>query len=109
MISEKTTQTSQQENLTSEFALYYDEELTKITPYRREGRYFQKAKDRMDRTFDLIKNDVFDRCILDVGASPFYLLYKAKATGARQCHGIYFSNDIHPLRDISKIYSEYGS
>ena len=91
------------------FRLYFDEDLSRLTPYHDGNDYFAKAKDRMDRTFDRIKANVPGSSILDVGASPFYLLHRAMEAGARQCHGIYFSNDAHPLKDIEKIYSPFGS
>jgi SAM-dependent methyltransferase len=90
------------------FALYYDEALTRPTPYHSGGDYFAKAKDRMDRTFELIRSKVPGSIVVDVGASPFYLLDKAKAGGARACHGLYFSYDKHPLNGIDQIYSAHG-
>jgi SAM-dependent methyltransferase len=91
-----------------EFALYYDEQRAAPAPYHSGGDYFQKARDRMDRTFDLIAPFVKDQVVLDVGASPFYLLYRAKAAGARRCHGIYFSYDAHPLKDRDIVHSDAG-
>jgi SAM-dependent methyltransferase len=91
-----------------EFALYFDKTLSQPTPYHAGGDYFLKARDRMDRSFDLIKEEVPQSSVLDLGASPFYLLYRAKALGARSCDGIYFSNDEHPLRGINTIYSRHG-
>jgi SAM-dependent methyltransferase len=90
------------------FALFYDEALSQRTPYHSEGSYFAKAKDRMDRTFELIKPAVKGSCVVDIGASPFYLLHQAKAAGARECHGLYFSYDEHPLKGVSAIYSAHG-
>ncbi|MFT8246086.1 class I SAM-dependent methyltransferase [Roseomonas sp. BN140053] len=92
-----------------DFYLYYDRELSRLSPYHCENHYFNKAKDRMDRTFDLIRSNVEGSRILDVGASPFYLLYKAQQQGARECHGIYFANDDHPMRGINEIYSRHGA
>jgi SAM-dependent methyltransferase len=91
-----------------DFRLYFDEALSKRTPYHSENHYFRNARDRMDRTFDLIKADVRGSVVLDVGASPFYLLDRARGLGARECHGIYFANDSHPLRGTSRIYSKHG-
>lgn len=91
------------------FRLFYDQGLSVATPYHSSNDYFIKAKDRMDRTFDLIKKEVPGGRIVDIGASPFYLLYRAQQAGARECHGIYFANDTHPLRDKASIYSEHGS
>jgi SAM-dependent methyltransferase len=93
---------------TQGFGLYYDAALTKPTPYRDANDYVAKARDRMDRTFDLIAPFVKDATVLDVGASPFYLLDRAKRAGAARCHGIYFANDDHPLRHTDRIYSPAG-
>ena len=46
--------------------------------------------------------------ILDIGASPFYFLYRAQAAGASKSFGIYFANDEHPLKHSDRIYSKYG-
>lgn len=90
------------------FALFVDEALTQRTPYHSGGAYFAMAKDRMDRTFNLIRRHVPGATMLDVGASPFYLLYRAKAAGAARCHGTYFANDAHQLRDRNVIHSDVG-
>ena len=92
-----------------DFKLYYDCELSQLTPYHAENDYLAKARDRMDRTFDLIAPEVVGRSILDVGASPFYLLFRAKALGALSCRGVYFTNDTHPLKRYDQIYSVYGA
>jgi ubiquinone/menaquinone biosynthesis C-methylase UbiE len=91
------------------FALYFDEELKRKTPYHEGGSYFAKAKDRMDRTFSLIQPEVAGKVVVDVGASPFYLLDCAKKAGAAECHGLYFSYDEHPLKNSKAIYSEHGA
>lgn len=93
----------------SAFALYFDKALSRPTPYHSGGGYFAKAKDRMDRTFDLIKAEVPGKCVVDIGASPFYLLHQASQAGARECHGLYFSYDDHPLKGAKAIYSKHGS
>lgn len=90
------------------FALYFDEKQAKPTPYRDGGDYLAKARDRMDRTFGLIAPYIKGKTVVDVGASPFYLLYRAKAAGATRCHGLYFANDDHPLRGSDTIYSDAG-
>ncbi|VWX61080.1 conserved hypothetical protein [Burkholderiales bacterium 8X] len=93
----------------SRFRLFYDEALTAPTAYDDSGEYFRKAKDRMDRSFDLIKRYAPNSRVVDVGASPFYLLYRAKQSGAADCHGIYFSHDSHPLRNTNQVFSDAGS
>ncbi len=90
------------------FALYYDEALTRPTPYTIGNDYVTKARDRMDRTFNLIAPHVAGKVMVDVGASPFYLLDRAKRAGAARCHGIYFANDEHPLKRIDRIHSAAG-
>jgi SAM-dependent methyltransferase len=90
------------------FRLFFDKALTLPSPYDSENEYFKKARDRMDRTFDLIKDALGKGSLLDVGASPFYLLHRAMESGAKDAQGIYFANDTHPLRGISRIYSKYG-
>jgi len=92
----------------SDFALFYDEALTRPTPYNASGDYFAKARDRMDRTYALIRPYVAGKTVVDVGASPFYLLHRAKEGGAARAHGIYFANDDHPLRDATQIFSRHG-
>ena len=92
-----------------DFALFYDEALTQPTPYHDGGDYFAKAKDRMDRTAALIAPYCPGATVLDVGASPFYLLDRAKAAGAARAHGIYFANDAHPLKPYDRIYSRNGA
>lgn len=93
---------------TNDFALYFDPELRKATPYSAKGAYFAKAKDRMDRTFDLLSSLVQGKTVVDVGASPFYLLHRCKQAGAARAHGIYFCNDDHPLKGHDQIYSGAG-
>lgn len=90
------------------FQLFYDRDLTQPTPYDDSGDYFQLARPRIDRTFDLIRDAVKGGHILDVGASPFYLLDLALAGGASRASGIYFSRDDHPLRAHRAIYSRHG-
>jgi SAM-dependent methyltransferase len=90
------------------FGLYYDEALACPTPYQDSGDYLAKARDRMDRTYRLIEPHVAGKVVLDIGASPFYLLYRAKRGGARRAHGIYFANDAHPLKDAGSIWSDAG-
>jgi len=92
-----------------EFSLYLDEGLTTPTSYNSNGDYFSKARDRIERSFRVMKSSVAGASVLDIGASPFYLLYLAQKHGAKACHGIYFSSDQHPLRDVERIYSRYGA
>lgn len=94
---------------TTDFALYYDAALTQPTPYSAAGDYVAKARDRMDRTYRLIEPHIAGKTVLDVGASPFYLLYRAVQGGAARAHGIYFANDEHPLRHRQKIYAHGGT
>jgi SAM-dependent methyltransferase len=96
------------DNAGDHFQLFYDPDLTRPTPYDDSGDYFQLARPRIDRTFDLIRDAVRGSHILDVGASPFYLLDLALAGGATRASGIYFSRDDHPLRAHPTIYSRYG-
>jgi SAM-dependent methyltransferase len=91
------------------FRWYRDERLTNTTPYHSDNHYFRKAKDRMDRTVGLIQEALPGSTVVDVGASPFYLLYRALELGAKKGYGIYFANDDHPLRAISTIHSAVGS
>lgn len=91
------------------FDLYLDEACVQPTPYNESNDYVAKAKDRMDRTFDVIAPHIAGKVVVDVGASPFYLLYRAKQAGARRCHGLYFANDEHPLRSSNAIFSDAGS
>jgi len=92
----------------SDFALYYDRALTQPTPYHSGGAYFAKARDRMDRTYEVIRPHVAGKTVLDIGASPFYLLYRALGGGAAHAHGVYFANDEHPLRACREIHSDKG-
>lgn len=92
-----------------DFAMYYDEALTEITPYNATGEYFSRAKSRIDYTYGLFEDAVPNSSILDIGASPFYLLYRALEGGAKNCEGIFFSHDEHPIKDATKIYCQYGS
>ncbi|MDD1529422.1 hypothetical protein C7U92_20395 [Bradyrhizobium sp. WBOS7] len=91
-----------------EFCLYFDAALEQPTPYSAKSSYLKDAQARMDRTVELIRPYIAGSRILDIGASPFYLLYKAKLLGARQCTGVYFANDSHPLKDFSAVHSAYG-
>lgn len=92
----------------ADFRLFFDETLTRPTPYHGDNDYFIKARDRMDRTFGLIRDKVAGGSVLDIGASPFYLLDRALQAGAERCDGIYFANDTHPMRAIPHIYSRSG-
>jgi SAM-dependent methyltransferase len=91
------------------FCWYRDEQLTQSTPYHCENNYFQKARDRMDRTVGLIQHALQGSTIVDIGASPFYLLYRALQLGAKRACGIYFANDDHPLRVMKTIHAPVGS
>lgn len=91
-----------------DFGLFFDPALTAPTPYHAKGSYFRDAKDRIDQTFRLIQDEVRGKDVLDVGASPFYLLYQAGAKGARSCHGTYYANDDHPLKDVGTVHSAHG-
>ena len=90
------------------FALFLDEACAVPTPYNESNDYVAKAMDRMDRTFDVIAPHLAQKVVVDVGASPFYLLYRAKKAGAARCHGLYFANDDHPLRNSDTIHSDAG-
>ena len=90
------------------FQLFLDQELTRPTSYHGRNHYFQNAKDRMDRTFDLIRARMEGAAVLDIGASPFYLLDRALEAGATQAEGIYFAHDLHPLKDRGAIFSAHG-
>lgn len=90
------------------FALFTDPQLREATPYNDRGDYFGKARDRMERTFRLIERDVPGKVMLDIGASPFYLLHLAKQAGAARCHGTYFANDEHSLRGVDLVHSGAG-
>ncbi|PZU59609.1 MAG: hypothetical protein DI547_06450 [Sphingobium sp.] len=90
------------------FALYYDREMTRETPYSERGDYFRKSRDRIDRTFAMIRPHIAGRHVLDIGASPFYLLYQCRKWAANRCSGTYFARDAHPLREVSRIHSYYG-
>lgn len=92
----------------SEFALFYDEALERATPYSARNDYVGKARDRIERTFGLIKKEARRGVVADIGASPFYLLYLCQTVGASEAHGIYFSHDTHPLKDQKFIHSAYG-
>lgn len=94
--------------MAADFALYLNEALTEPTPYHGENHYFRLARDRMDRSFAVIADRVKGGAILDIGASPFYLLDRALAHGATRAEGIYFANDTHPLREKPAIYSPHG-
>ncbi len=91
-----------------DFALYHDAERTRPTPYHSGGAYFAKARDRMNRTYALVRPYVKDAVALDIGASPFYLLHRMLGGGARRAIGVYFANDDHPLRDQPAIHSRHG-
>jgi SAM-dependent methyltransferase len=90
------------------FELFYDEQLTDQSPYNHRNDYFGKAADRMDRSFAKIAPTLKDAAILDIGASPFYLLDRALAEGAQRAEGVYFANDTHPLRTKAAIFSRHG-
>ena len=53
------------------FALYLDEARAEPTPYNESNDYVAKARDRMDRTFDVIAPHLAQKVVVDVGASPF--------------------------------------
>ncbi|PQP41641.1 class I SAM-dependent methyltransferase [Mycolicibacterium austroafricanum] len=90
------------------FALYFDRDLTRPTPYDGNGNYLRMAKPRLDRTYDLIAPYVKGAHVVDIGASPFYLLDCALQGGASRASGVYFAYDQHPLREAERIYSSHG-
>lgn len=90
------------------FALYLDADRRVPTPYHDGNDYLEKARDRIERTFALIRPHVAGAVVLDVGASPFYLLFRAKAAGAARVHGTFFSHDSHPLKDVALVHSAAG-
>ncbi|QCI93121.1 class I SAM-dependent methyltransferase [Novosphingobium sp. EMRT-2] len=91
------------------FRLFFDSELTRPTPYDGDGDYIGMARPRLDRTFRLIERYMPGAHVADIGASPFYLLDRALAAGARQASGVYFAHDAHPLKGCDRIYSRHGS
>jgi SAM-dependent methyltransferase len=92
----------------SSFALFFDQGLSRPTPYDDSGDYLRKARPRLDRTYDLIAPYVAGADVVDIGASPFYLLDRALAGGAAHASGVYFAYDQHPLKDAARIYSRHG-
>lgn len=95
--------------MTYNFELFYDEKLTESSPYNDRNDYFGKALDRMDRSFAMIEPRIKNASMLDIGASPFYLLDRALSAGAERAEGVYFANDTHPLRNKTAIYSRHGA
>ncbi|MBX9858952.1 MAG: methyltransferase domain-containing protein [Sphingomonas sp.] len=93
----------------ADFKLFFDPELTQATPYDGAGDYIRLARPRLDWTFDLIAGAVPGAHIVDIGASPFYLLDRALAAGAQRASGVYFAYDQHPLRNAERIYSRHGA
>lgn len=92
----------------SDFALYLDKSLKIATPYTAANSYVVRTRDRVLEATELIRDRLKGARVADVGASPFYFLWMARQHGARECHGVFFSNDPHPLRDSEAIYSEAG-
>jgi 2-polyprenyl-3-methyl-5-hydroxy-6-metoxy-1,4-benzoquinol methylase len=90
------------------FGIFTDKKLADLSPYHENNAYVRTAKERMDITFALISEFVPNAAVLDVGASPFYLLDRVLAAGAAEAEGIYFSSDDHPFRDLSRVYSING-
>ncbi|MFB1295259.1 methyltransferase domain-containing protein [Mycobacterium sp. pW049] len=90
------------------FALYFDRDLSRPTPYDGSGNYLRMAKPRLDHTYRLIAPYVANAHIVDIGASPFYLLDRALEGGASRASAVYFAYDQHPLKDSERIYSCHG-
>jgi SAM-dependent methyltransferase len=92
----------------SDFALYFDKSLKIATPYTAANSYVIRTRDRVLEATELIRDRLKEARVADVGASPFYFLWTARQHGARECHGVFFSNEHHPLRDSEAVYSEAG-
>lgn len=92
----------------SDFALYYDKSLKSVTPYTAANAYVIRTRARVLEATELVRGRLKEARVADVGASPFYFLWRARQHGARECHGVFFSNDHHPLRDREAVYSEEG-
>ena len=58
--------------------------------------------------YAVVEPYVAGKCIVDIGASPFYTLYPARERASR-CEGVYFANDTHPLKGVHEVYCEYGA
>jgi len=91
-----------------EFQLFVDQDLQQRTEFNDQNMYVISSKKRIERTIKKFHAKINDAVILDIGASPFYFLDKALKNGAKKAHGIYFSNDSHPLRNYDKLYSNNG-
>lgn len=92
----------------SSFAVYYDDGLSRPTPYSGANNYLRMAKPRLDRTYALVQAEISCSHIVDVGASPFYLLDRALEGGAAHASGLFFANDSHPLKDADRIFTRNG-
>ena len=90
------------------FCLFYDESFSQSTPYSSDNDYVRKTAPRVENTISLLP-DLNGCTVLDLGASPFYFLYRCKKLGADWVSGIFFSNDAHPLAGCSEAYTEHGT
>jgi SAM-dependent methyltransferase len=92
----------------ADFAIFFDSQLSDPAPYDSGATYFRKAKPRQDFTLTLISEQIKGARILDIGASPFYMLDRALALGAKDVTGIYYSTRVSPLDRTPILYSTHG-
>lgn len=90
------------------YTIFFDRELQQPTPYTGEGAYFKKSRKRLDFSIGWARNSLSRGRVLDIGASPFYLLDEALRFGAEEAHGVYFTRDEHPLKNAAAAWSENG-
>lgn len=90
------------------FETFFDPELRNPSPYNERNQYVARAKKRIDSTSLLLKDVIPGRAVLDIGASPFYFLWKCRQMGAARTTGVFYSQDDHPLARAGTLHTAQG-
>ncbi len=90
------------------YVIYADSALSQATDYSSDNPYFGKHRNRLEHTVRWGKPYIGKGAVLDIGASPFFLLHEALRSGSSEAYGLFFSEDAHPLAHRDKIYTRFG-
>lgn len=90
------------------FRVYYDANLKDSSPYFFGNTYVKKSICRIENTLSVVKGKINGSSVLDIGASPFYFLYRCQMEGAKKTAGVFYSEDNHVLRKEKTAYTSFG-
>lgn len=91
------------------FVTFFDPDRRHPSPYNEANPYVARSRTRIDATCELLREVIPGCSVLDIGASPFYFLWRCEQLGAKKVAGAFYSNDSHPLADAAHLYTQHGS